>query len=103
MNRLCFLNKNIKIIFQGQLRQFSQKYEGIKGDVNWKDGKLLDGRPNINTHRSDLPQKRPGHTNIFSLDYSGIIKELEDPVRLTYSIKKKSAAKVYGIVTDEKK
>lgn len=103
MNRVVLIKKNIKHIFATQTRLFSVKYEGIKGDVNWKDGKLLDGRPNIRKHKSDLPQKRPGSTDIFTFDYSEIIKELENPVRLTYSHKKKSAGKIYDILLEEKK
>ena len=93
------LQKNIftKTVF----RNFSKKWEGIKGDVNWVDGQFVDGRPNLRKHHPNLP-KKIGQVSITSLDFSVGLKEVKSPVYITYSRKKRGAGRLLDIVTENK-
>lgn len=43
------------------------RHEGIQGDVNWINGVLVDGRPNIQRHKQ-LPRKTPLYSPFNSLE-----------------------------------
>jgi hypothetical protein len=101
MNKLN-LTKSIQNLYKMTLKNFSNKYEGIKGDVNWNGQTFLDGRPRINRYICNNSSKNT-ELELFPLDYSGIIKELENQARITYSRKKRSAGKVYDLYSEEKK
>lgn len=108
MQKLKFVSTfnvlNKKIIGNNFLRYFSQNYQGIKGDVNWVNGELVDGRPNIRRNQHDLPKKKYGKIRLITSDFSEELKELkENPIYLTYNRRKRGAGKVQDIVFDEKK
>jgi hypothetical protein len=85
-------------------KYFSQNYEGIKGDVNWVNGELVDGRPNIRRHQNDLPKKKYGKIRLITSDFSEELKELKgNPIYLTYNRRKRGAGKREDIVFDDKK
>jgi hypothetical protein len=86
------------------LKHFSVKYEGIKGDVNWVDGKLVDGRPNIRRKVFDLPKRKYGNLDMSGSEYSQVLKELnENKIFLTYNTRKIGVGKVLDIKYDRKK
>ncbi len=90
------MNK-LKIFTNFTKRHFGQIYSGISGDVNWKDGKLIDGRPNINRGRTDLPKRRYGNQDLTSSDYAEIVKELNNPIYLTYNKSKRGSGNLLDI------
>lgn len=94
---------NIKLFNKFIRRTFSNKWEGIKGDVNWVDGQLIDGRPNLRRHKPNLPKRRYGSTDLTDIDYAGILKELENPIYLTYNHRKRGAGKLLDIPQDKHK
>jgi hypothetical protein len=96
------LNNN-QVVYNFQ-KYFSQNYEGIKGDVNWVNGELVDGRPNIRRHQQNLPKKKYGKVRLITSDFSEELKELkENPIYLTYNRRKRGAGKFEDIVLEEKK
>ncbi len=88
--------------FTTSIRFFSKHYEGIKGDVNWQDGVLVDGRPRVQRTIPDRPKKKYGQIDFFASDYSQMVKEFESPRYLTYNLGKRGAGKVRDIVFDTK-
>jgi hypothetical protein len=95
---------NSKSFFKILKKAFGKKYGGIEGDLNWKDGKIFDGRPNLRRHVTNLPKKNQEQVGFFSSDYSGLLKELDSQSYLTYNTRAKGVNKRLEIVlTEEKK
>jgi hypothetical protein len=97
------LKFSIQNLFKFTLRNFSKKYEGIKGDVNWSGETFLDGRPRISRYIHDLPNKNFDFKDFISTDIQRVLNELENPARITYSRKKRSAGKIHDLILDDKK
>jgi hypothetical protein len=84
-------------------KDFGKKFGGIEGDLNWKNGKIIDGRPNLRRNVCNLPDKNAGKLNFFNSDYSDLIKELDNPVYLTYNTRAMGVNKKLEIVLSEDK
>jgi hypothetical protein len=105
MHKLNFGTLNMfrkNILTNTIYKSFSQQYEGIKGDVNWADGEILDGRPSLKRHIPNLPKRRYGQVRLISSDFSQELKELNNPVYLAYSRKKRGAGKREDLVLEDK-
>jgi len=87
----------IKLFSKFSFRKFSQKYEGIKGDVNWVNDEFIDGRPNIRRNITNLPKRKYGQIRVSASDFSEELKELNNPIYLTYNTRKIGAGKVLDI------
>ena len=98
------INMNSKNILRIFKKGFGKKYGGIEGDVNWKNGKIVDGRPNLTRHVTNLPNKNKQEIKFFSSDYSALLKELDSQSFLTYNTRAQGVNKKLDIVlTEEKK
>lgn len=97
------MNTYSKSFFKILRKSFGQKYASIEGDVNWKNGKIIDGRPHLTRHNSTLPQKNAGKINFYSSDYSELIKELDNKVYLTYNTRAQGVNKKLEIVLSDDK
>jgi hypothetical protein len=78
-------------------KNFSTPFEGIKGDVNWKDGKLIDARPNIRRHKQ-LPRKEKGFSVFNTLEEN--LNDLSKYKYVTYN--SSSRRRKLGTVEDKK-
>jgi hypothetical protein len=83
-------------------KQSSRVFEGIKGDVNWREGKLIDGRPNVRRGKLNLAPKNPKNLSLNQSDFSDLVKELDHPRMLAYVPRNLGPCKL-PLVLEEKK
>lgn len=97
------LNQGKKFIINTLTKSFGTRFEGIKGDVNWSNGEILDGRPNLRRNKYDLPKRKHGKVELISSDQSELVKELQtNPIYLTYNRRKRGLGKLEDIVMEKK-
>jgi hypothetical protein len=97
------LNQGKKFIINTLTKSFGTRFEGIKGDVNWTNGEIQDGRPNLRRNKYDLPKRKYGKPELISSDFSEALKELKsNPIYLTYNRRKRGLGKFEDIVMEKK-
>jgi hypothetical protein len=94
----------MKMFFKYSKRNFSKLYDGIEGDVNWKGGKMIDGRPHIYNHKYNLPKKRYGKFSYNNqIDFTEFLKDLDNPRYITYGLNGKGLSPDIGDADPNKK